>query len=218
MWHPEAKLGVGDAQYPWPCGFSSSCPWSQSFHRHPRSLSRHRLERRVTFWEPEVELDPSERPYRGPQGHSFGIHLEDSNGVSPFTQRQGTVCTLKMPLAYPDLEVGGDYPPEPSIRNIEVWLDWQAHQLECHTGGWNSLPFLMWRPQRDYPRKSTPLSWSQQLDVRLSRPRVHCTPYPQMSHQEYVSPWWSVLSGCLTAALDADCGLCPGATVLGREI
>ena len=35
-----------------------------------------------------------------------------------------------MLIAYPDIEGRGDYPPEPSIRNIEVWLDWQACQLD----------------------------------------------------------------------------------------
>ena len=70
--------GVGDAQYPH--SHSSSCPQSQSLDRHPRSLSRHRLGRRVIFWKPEVEWDPSERPYRGPQGHSFGIHPKDNDG------------------------------------------------------------------------------------------------------------------------------------------
>ena len=83
--------GVEDAQYPCPCSHSSSHPWSQSLDRHPRSLIRHRLERRVTFQEPEVELDPSERPYRGPKGCSLGIHL-DSNRVLPFAQRQETLC------------------------------------------------------------------------------------------------------------------------------
>ena len=57
---------VEDIQYPCPHSHSSSHPQSQSLDRDPRSPSRHRWERRVTFWEPEVELDPSEWPYRGP--------------------------------------------------------------------------------------------------------------------------------------------------------
>ena len=98
--------------------------------RHLRSLSRHRLGRRVTFQEPEIELDPSERPYRGPWGHSFGIHPEDNNGIPPFTQRQETVLPLEMPIAYLDVGGRGNYLPQPSIRNIEVWLNWQACQLD----------------------------------------------------------------------------------------
>ena len=80
------------------------------------------------LWEPEVEPDPSERPYRGPQGHSLGIHL-DSNGVTPFAQRQETLCPQSCPYPTQTSAVGG-YLPEPSIGNIEVWLDWQACQLD----------------------------------------------------------------------------------------
>ena len=99
--------GVEDAQYPCPHSHSSSHPWSKSLDRHLRSPSRHRLERRVTFQEPEVEPDSSERPYRGPWGCSFGIHLEESNGVPPSAQRQETVHPLEMPIAYPDIRGGG---------------------------------------------------------------------------------------------------------------
>ena len=81
--------GVGDAQYPHPHSHSSSHPWSQSLDKQPSSPSRHRLGRRVTLWEPDIELDPSERPYRGPWGHSFGIHPEDNNGISNFCQKAG---------------------------------------------------------------------------------------------------------------------------------
>ena len=80
--------GVESAQYPHPCSCSSRCPWNRSLDRHERSLDRHdrspswhRLERCVTFQDLEVELFSSERPYRGPQGHSFGIQLEASDGV-----------------------------------------------------------------------------------------------------------------------------------------
>ena len=31
----------------------------------------------------------------------------------------------------PDPKKGGEnYPPEPSIIDVEIWLDWQAHQLD----------------------------------------------------------------------------------------
>ena len=83
--------------------FAAVATQSLSLDRCLRSPSRHRAERRVTFWEPEVEPDPSERPCRGPWGCSFGIHLEDSGGVPPFAQRQETVHPLEMPIAYPDV-------------------------------------------------------------------------------------------------------------------
>ena len=98
--------GVGDAQYPHPHGHSSSHSWSKSLDRCQRSLSQHRLERRVTFQEPEVELDSSERPYTGPQGHSFRTYLEEGDGVPLPTQRQEIVYPQEMPIAY--LDVGGE--------------------------------------------------------------------------------------------------------------
>ena len=75
-----------------------------------------------------MEPDPSEWPYRGPQGCPFGIHLY-SDGVPTFAQRQETVHPPEMPIPYPDVS-GGGCPPEPSIKNIKAWLDWAAHQLD----------------------------------------------------------------------------------------
>ena len=98
--------GVEDTQYPHPHSCSSIHPQSQSLDRHLMSPKRHRLERRVTFWEPEVEPDPSERPYRGPWECSCGIHL-DSDGVPPFTQRQETLHPLELPIPYLDIGGGG---------------------------------------------------------------------------------------------------------------
>ena len=58
------------------------------------------------------------------------MHLEDSDGVPPFAQRQETVCPLDVPITYPDVGGRGSYLPEPSIRNVKGWLDWQASQLD----------------------------------------------------------------------------------------
>ena len=112
--------GVEDTKYPCPCSHSSSHPWSQSLDRCLRSPSRYRQERWVTFWEPEVELDPSEWPYRGHWGHPFGIHL-DSDGVPLLFQRQGQFVPQRCPYPTQTLVVGSHL-PEPSIKNIKVWL------------------------------------------------------------------------------------------------
>ena len=102
---------------------SSSWPWSQSLDRHPRSSSRYWLDRRVTFWELEIEPDPSER-------HSFEIHPECSNGAPLLAWRQETVHPPETPMVYPDAGGREDYLPEPSIKDIETWLDWWAHQMD----------------------------------------------------------------------------------------
>ena len=83
----------------------------------------------MTFQDPEVELVLSERPYRGPWGHSFGTHFEGSDGVPLPVQRQEMVCPWEIPTAYPDIGSGMGYLPEPSISNYKMWLDWQACQL-----------------------------------------------------------------------------------------
>ena len=116
--------GVEGAQYPCPCSCSSSCLQRKSLDRCERCPSWHRLERWVTFWDPEVEPDSSERPYGGPQGHSFRTHLEGSDGVPPPIKRQEMVCPQEIPTAYPDVILGRGYLPEPSIRNYEVWVDY----------------------------------------------------------------------------------------------
>ena len=65
--------GVESTQYQCPHSCSSSHLQSRSLDRHERSLDRHerslsqhRLERHVTFCNPEVELVSSKRSYRGP--------------------------------------------------------------------------------------------------------------------------------------------------------
>ena len=98
--------GVEDAQYPCPCSCSISHPQSKSLDGHQRSPSRQRLGRQVTFWEPDVEPDSSERPYRGPWGHSFRTYLEEGKGVPPPTQRQEMVDPQDMPITYLDVRGG----------------------------------------------------------------------------------------------------------------
>ena len=128
------------------------------------------------LWEPEVEPDASERPHRGPQGCYFEIHPEDSNGVPPFTQRQETVHPPEMAIAYLDIGGRGDYPPEPSIRNIEVWLDWQAHQL--------NMPHW-WMEITAIPDVEKPKRLAQKICTSFSIRVVRCETFPG---QEYTAP------------------------------
>ena len=160
--------GVESAQYPHPCSCSSSCQWSRSLDRHERSLDRcyrslgwHRLERHMTFQDPEVEPVLSESPYRGPWGYPCGIQLEGSNGVPQPVQRQEMVHPQEIPTVYPDIGSRMGYPSEPSIKNYEMWLDWQAYQLDT-PHWWVELTTI---PNVEYPRKlawkSMPPSWSR---------------------------------------------------------
>ena len=121
--------GLRDIQHAHPLSCSSNHPQRQSLDRCPRSPSRHQQERRVTFWELEVELDPEEGPIRGALGHSSRIYLEDSGRVPTSAQRQETAHPPGRPMAYQDAKGRGNYPQEPSIEVVKTWLDWQAHQM-----------------------------------------------------------------------------------------
>ena len=122
--------GLRDVQHTWSCSCSGSHLQSQSLDRWSRSLNRPWQERRVTFWEPEVELDPEERSYKGAPGWFSRIFLKSGDGVSPSAQRQETACPPMRPMACQDAEGRGNYPAEPSIQHVETWLDWQAHQMD----------------------------------------------------------------------------------------
>ena len=175
--------GVESTQYPWPHSHSSSHPWSRSLDRHERSLDRcdrsqrwHRLERCVTFQDPEVEPVLSGRPYRGPWGHSFGIQLEGSDGVPLPIWRQEIVHPWEIPTAYPDIGSRMGYLPEPSIRNYEMWLDWQSHQLDT-PHWWAELTAI---PDVEDPRK---LAWKTCTSFLI--PVVRCEALPG---QDYTMP------------------------------
>ena len=122
--------GLSDVQCACPHSYSGSSLQSQSLDRQPRSLRRPWQERRVTFWEPEVEPDPEEGSYRGALGCSSRIFLENSGRVPPSAQRQETAHPPGRPTACQDAKGRGNYPMEPSIKDIETWLDWQAHQKD----------------------------------------------------------------------------------------
>ena len=95
-----------DVQWTHPHSHSRSHPQSHSLDRWVRSPGRPWQERRVTFQELEVELDP-----------------EDS-------QRQENTHPPGRPVAYPNAKSRGNYLSEPSIKDVETWLDWWAHQLD----------------------------------------------------------------------------------------
>ena len=84
----------------------------------------------MTFWELEVEPGPEERPCRGALGPSSRMFQEGGDGVLPSSLRQGSTCPQGRPMAYQNTESRESYPSEPSIRDIETWLDWWAHQLD----------------------------------------------------------------------------------------
>ena len=185
--------GVEGAQYPCLHGCSSRSldrfkgsldRCERSLDRRERSQSWHRLERWVTFWDPEVEPDSNERPYKGPQGLSFRTHLERNDGVHPTIQRQETVHPWEIPTAYPDIRSGRGYHPEPSIRNYEVWLDWWAHQLD--------MPHW-WMELTAIPNVENPKRLAQNIHASFLILVVRCEALPG---QDYTMP---TAPKCLTS-------------------
>ena len=77
-----------------------------------------------------MEPDPEERPYRGVLGQSSKMFPETGDGILPSSQRQENTHPPGRPVAYPNAESRGNYPLEPSIKDVETWLDWQACQLD----------------------------------------------------------------------------------------
>ena len=114
------------------CSCSQSHLQGLSLDRWPRSPSRSWQERRVTFWELEVE---------------------------------------------PNTKEGWEsYPPEPSIIDVETWLDWQACQLDMPCW-WMELIAI---PGVEDPQK---LIWK--IQASFSIPEVRSRVFPG---QDYTAP------------------------------
>ena len=141
-----------DAQQTHPRSHSRICPQSHSLDRWPRSSSRPWQERRVTFWEPEVEPDPDD------------------------SQRQENTHPSGGSVAYPNAKSRGNCLSEPSIKDVETWIDWQAHQLDMPCW-WTELTAI---PGVEDPKK---LTWKIQASFLI--PSVRSQVFPG---QGYTAP------------------------------
>ena len=115
--------------------------------------------RRVTFWEPEVEPDPVERSYRGVLGQSSKMFPASGDRVLLSSQRQENMHPPGRPVAYPNAKSSSNYPLEPSIKDVETWLDWWAHQLDMPCW-WTELTTI---PGVEDPRKLAKKIWASFL-------------------------------------------------------
>ena len=86
----------------------------------------------MTFWEPEVELDPEEG--------------------------------------------GENYPLEPSIMDVKIWLDWQACQLDMS---------CWWRELTAIPGVEDPWKLTQKIWASFSIPEVRSRVF---LGQDYTAP------------------------------
>ena len=82
----------------------------------------------------------------------------------------------EIPETHPDIGNRMGYPPEPSIKNYEIWLDWQAHQLD--TPQW-------WAGLTAISKVEGPRRLSQNICPSFLIPAVRCKALPG---QDYIMP------------------------------
>ena len=84
-----------------------------------------------------------------------------------------------MPTTYPDIRKGMCYPPEPSIRNYEIWLDSQAYQLD--TPHW-------WVELTAIPKVEDPRRLAQKICTSFLILTVRCEAFPGQDYTRPSSP------------------------------
>ena len=117
-------------QHPHSCSHS----WGRLQERPAQSPSPHRPRRHVIFCEPEEGTSSDERPQREPKGQVTRGEVEESDLDPPPTLRLELECFLEMPTTGQGARDRWSFPPEPSIRDYDKWLEWWANQL--HTLHW----------------------------------------------------------------------------------
>ena len=124
------------------CSLSHSHPQGRSLERHVQSPNWHRPKGHVTFYKPEEGTSSDERPQREPQEHSTRGEVEEGN--------LGPLPTLRPELEH-FLEISTPgwgtrgrwgYPPELSIKNYKLWLEWWACQLDT-SHWWKELTAIL---------------------------------------------------------------------------
>ena len=123
----------------------------------------------------------SERSYTGPQGHPIGAQMERGDGCPLPIQRQEMVHPQKMPTTYPDLRNRMGYLPEPSIKNYEIWLDWQACQLD--TPHW-------WAGLTTIPEVEDSRKLAQKICASFLIQAVRCEALPDQDYTMAPAPKW----------------------------
>ena len=76
-----------------------------------------------------------------------------------------SVCPSGRSMAYQDAEGRGNYPSEPSIKDVETWLDWQAHQMD--------MPYW-WVEFTAIPGVEDPKRLAWNICASFSIPTIRC--------------------------------------------
>ena len=137
---------------------------------------------------------------------------------SPSRSWQERRVTFQELEVEPDSKEGGEsYPPQPSLIDVETWLDWQACQLDTLCW-WMELTAI---PDVEDPWKLT------QIWASFSIPEVRNRVFQWQDYTAHPAPkclTWNVFlpdelsyQDGVTTAFSLNCCLCPRVTVLGRE-
>ena len=159
-----------------PSSHSGSHLHSRSLDRQERSPSQCRPEKHVTFCNPEVEPFLGEGPYPEPQGPFPQAQMgRGEEGPLP-ARRPEILHPREMPASYPDIENRMGDLPETSIKNMEVWLNWQACQLD--TPHW-------WGELATIPDVEDPSKLAQKIPASFLILVVRCE---ALLNQDYTMP------------------------------
>ena len=130
----------------------------------------------MTFCKPEEGAPSDERTQTEPQEHLTRGHLEEGD-VGPFpTLRPELEHLLEMPLTGWDTRGRWGYPPEPSIKNYELWMGWWACQLD--TPYW-------WEELTVIPEGGDVKTLAQKICASFDVPAVQCR---ALRNQDYTVP------------------------------
>ena len=143
-----------------------------------QSLSPHRPKKCVTFLDKEKEMSSGEDPLRQPQGQATrGGEVEESNLCPTPTIGLELECFLETPTTTQGARDQWGPLPEPSIDNSEMWLEWQACQVD--TPNW-------WKELVTIPNVGDPKRLAQKICASFKVPRVRCKTL--RDHGEYTTP------------------------------
>ena len=113
---------------------------------------------------------------------------------SPSRSQQGRRVTFQELEVELDPKEGGEnYPPEPSIVDVETWLDWQTCQLDMPCWWMEPKPSQGWKTHGNSPRRSGPLFWFPKSEAGSSQGKIIPHPLPLSASPRTCSSWMNYL-------------------------
>ena len=134
------------------------------------------LERCIAFHEPKEGTPSDKRPQTEPQEHLTRGQLEEVNLGPPPTLRPELEHFLEMHTTSWGTRGRWGYPPVLSIKNYDLWLEWQACQLD---------PSHWWEDLTAIPEVGDIKKLAQKNHTSFNVPMVQ---YGDIKNQDYTAP------------------------------